>query len=379
MAYKAFQDFYKELSIKHLLLNEYQDVLVSPPFATEKCKDYNKIAVFDKKVYYIDTDLPAATSKTNAIANVNDSLWMVPYGIWDEYNVVLELKDFKPEYHHLDKKGKGQFYSIASNGNSACSFPLGYHGTQFLIYIDSNGVHTKDFVTEHTKCHMGTVYCNGKYWSMPRGDTANYQSLVSYDGQELKEYFVPALSNITRKFTDIVTVGNTLYSMPFGETKGLNSIIEFNTKSGEFFLHDIGVPDFAKKYNAQVLVDDVIIGLPYGDEHHTDSDYGVIFNTITKHSQSFKINEKFGGKYRYRSGIAFEGSAIFLPSGTPSCPIYKVDQDGQITSKHYPNLLFGRPALFKNKLFTIVYNLNSNRSFIVNINNNLDMKEVTDL
>ena len=28
---------------------------------------------------------------------------------------------------------------------------------------------------------MGTVYCNGKYWSMPRGDVAGYNNLVSFD------------------------------------------------------------------------------------------------------------------------------------------------------------------------------------------------------
>ena len=41
--YKAFQDFYKEQSIKHMLLVEHNNELLSPPFATEKCKDYSKV------------------------------------------------------------------------------------------------------------------------------------------------------------------------------------------------------------------------------------------------------------------------------------------------------------------------------------------------
>ena len=78
------------------MLEEHNDILISPPFATEKCRDYNKIAVYDKKVYYIDLDLPPATSKTNAVARIKDSSWFIPYAIWDKFNVVVELKNLMP-------------------------------------------------------------------------------------------------------------------------------------------------------------------------------------------------------------------------------------------------------------------------------------------
>jgi len=376
MSYKAFQDWYKEGNIRHLLLQEYNGVLISPPFSTEKCKEYSKIAVYDNDVYHIETDLPPAVSKTNAMALVNDDVWMLPYAIYDDYNFVLQLENFKPHIHEIPQTGKGQFYSVASNGNSACSFPLGYEGTQFLIYIDSAGLKTVDFPTNNKKCHMGTVYCNGKYWSMPRGDDPGYNSLMSYDGNELSEHFVPVNNSISRKFTDAVVIDNTLYSLPFGETKGLNYIIEFNTSSGEFFLHDIGVIDFAKKFNAQVLVENSIIALPYGDEKTNDSNQGVVFDTVNKKVKSFEIAQNFGGKYRYRSGIEYKGHAWFFPSGTVNCPMYKIDTDGNFNTCHYPDVMFGRPVIYKDKIHCIVYNIKDHSCKIVTIEENFDLKEV---
>jgi hypothetical protein len=377
--YKAFEDYYKEESIKHLLLTEHEDVLISPPFATELCRDYSKIAVYDGKVSYIELELVPSTSKTNATARVNDSTWLIPYGIWDEFNTVVELKDRTPIYHGIDRLGKGQFYSVASNGTSACSFPLGYENTSFLIYIDQQGLHTIDFETDNKKCHMGVAYCNGKYWSMPRGDLENYNSLVSYDGTTIERFNIPVKSSVTRKFTDIITVGNTLYSLPFGETAGLTSVIEFDTTSNKMITHELDVPDFAKKYNAQVLIEDCIIGLPYGDEHQNDSNWGIIFNTVTKKNKKFDIGISHGGKYRYRSGIEFKGRAIFLPAGTVGCPIISVDLEGYSVYKFYENIMFGRPTIYKDKLFSIVYNLNSKVSSIVEIDEYLNFKEVATL
>jgi len=380
MTYKAFEDFYREAKIKHLILEKHNDVLISPPFATERCRDYSSIAVYDGKDYlsYIDLNLPDATSKINAVAQVNNSSWLIPYGIWDDLNIVIELKDLTPIYHTLNRPGKGQFYSIASNGTSACGFPLGYEDTNYIIYIDRTGLRTINFITNNKKCHMGTVYCNGKYWSMPRGDWRNYNSLVSYDGDTIQQYEIPVDPHIPRKFTDLIPVDNTLYSLPYGEEAGLNSVVEFDTNSKEINLHELDVPDFAKKYNAQVLVEDTIIGLPYGDEHSMDSETGVCFNTVTKKSKAFNLGLCWGGKYRFRSGIAYRGKAIFLPTGSPSCPIISVDvYDGSIRYDIIsPDKLFGRPIIFQDKLLTIVYDLKTTSSTIVEIGEDLSLKEV---
>ena len=92
--YKAFEDHYKEQPIRHLLLAEHNGALISPPFATELCKDYSKVAVInDRTVEYIDLDLGDATSKFNAVAKVGESSWLIPYAIWDDFNVVVQLEN----------------------------------------------------------------------------------------------------------------------------------------------------------------------------------------------------------------------------------------------------------------------------------------------
>lgn len=379
--YKAFEEFYRKAKIKHLLLAEHEDMLISPPFATELCKDYSRVAVYNpvvKHVSYIDLNLPAVTSKTNAIATVNDSSWLIPYGIWDEFNTVVELKGITPVYHQLDKLGKGQFYSVASNGTSACSFPLGYQETSFIIYIDDEGLHTVNFESNNKKCHMGTVYCNGQYWSMPRGDFRNYNSLVSYDGTNITKYGINVAPQITRKFTDLIPVGNTLYSLPFGESAGLTAVVEFDTNTWKSRTYELDVPDFGKKYNAQVLLNENIIGLPYGEEYEENSNWGVVFNTVTKQSKRFDIKLNFGGKYRYRCGIAYKGNAIFLPTGSPDCPIISVDENGNFkASKIDSNLIFGRPIIHNDILMSICYNITDSSHTIVEIDEDLNLKEVT--
>ena len=58
---------------------------------------------------------------------------------------------------------------------------------------------------------MGTVWCNDRYFSMPRGDEQGYDKLLSFDGNTIQEYEVPYINkNITRKFTDCIVVGNKL-------------------------------------------------------------------------------------------------------------------------------------------------------------------------
>ena len=90
--YKAFEDYYKEENIKHLILHDWNGTLISPPFATEKCRDYSSLMFLDKgQTHFMNLDLPEATSKTNAVANVGESLWIVPYAIYDKLGKVVEV------------------------------------------------------------------------------------------------------------------------------------------------------------------------------------------------------------------------------------------------------------------------------------------------
>ena len=89
--YKAFEDYYKEENIKHLILHDWNGTLISPPFATEKCRDYSSLMFLDKgQTHFMNLNLPEATSKTNAVANVGESLWIVPYAIYDKLGKVVE-------------------------------------------------------------------------------------------------------------------------------------------------------------------------------------------------------------------------------------------------------------------------------------------------
>lgn len=371
MKYKAFEDFYKEEPIKHLVLHNHNNVLVSPPFATEQCKDYSKVMCKDgDHTWFVDLDLPAATSKFNAISSIGDSIWFIPYGIWDDFNVVVQLKDFKPIYHYIDKPGKGQFYSSATDGKTAFSFPLGYEETSYGIHIKDDAVHTIEFDRqEHTKTHMGTVHANGRYWSAPRGDTAGYINMTSFDGVNIETFPINVKNpSVTRKYSDIIVNGNTLYILPFGETAGVSELIEFDTVTNTYKLHELDIPDFAKKYNAGVLVEDTIIALPYGDEHANDSNWGLTYNIVTGKYTTFDIGLSFGGKYRFRSGIAYGGNAMFLPTGTPSCPILTINKHGKILARDmFADHLLGRPIIHKNSVVTMGHNFNDRESYIVTL------------
>lgn len=377
MTYKLFQDWYHEANIKHLILHVHDDYLISPPFATKKCETYNKIMKYDGTVSYIDTELPTGTSKTNCVLNVNNSSWFIPYGIYDEFNTILQLKDTTPIHHSVQSLGKGQFYSGASNGLEGFSFPLGYENTQYCIHIKNDIVDLVPFPHLVSKAHMGTVYCNGKFYSMPRGDEPGYDKLVSFDGDRIETYTIPVDPTITRKFTDLVVSNNKLYSLPYGEQSGLLDVVEFDTTSQEIALHRLNVPDYAKKFNCMTLVDDVIIGLPYGDEHADNSNWGVLFNTITKESKSIDIGIGTGGKYRYRSGIKFNNCAWFFPAGTPSCPVLIIDTDGNIIDrKQFNNLMFGRAVIHKDKIHIITYNIETEDHFLYIIDKSFNIESV---
>lgn len=381
MGYKAFQDYYKEAEIKHLLLQVYGDLLISPPFATDNCKDYSKVMVIDNDVAsYINLDLPPATSKFSASVLINDSIWFIPYGIWDNFNIVVELTNLKPVYHTINKPGKGQFYGAATNGTTAFSFPLGYEDTSFGIYIKDNKVNTVDFNEPgHTKLHMGTVWCNNRYWSPPRSDEPGYVTVACYDGVKIMTYNINVNDpSITRKYSDFVVCGNTLYALPFGEQPGMTEVLEFDTETDNHRLHRLDVPDFAKKYNCMVLIDDIIIGLPYGTGKEFDSNWGVSFNTVTKESTAFDIGKDLahGGKYRYRCGINYNGSAVFMPSGTPSCPVIKVTKELDVITVQLDDIMMGRPVIYKDKLKALGYHMINKTVSLYTFENDLTYTEV---
>ena len=127
------------------------------------------------------------------------------------------------------------------------------------------------------------------------------------------------------------------------------------------------------------FVDETVIGLPYGDEDDLRIvAWGVVFDTVTKQSKRFDIKLNFGGKYRYRCGIAYKGNAIFLPTGSPDCPIISVDENGNFkASKIDSNLIFGRPIIHNDILMSICYNITDSSHTIVEIDEDLNLKEVT--
>jgi len=372
MMYKAFEDFYKEENIKHLLLLDWNGILTSPPFATEQCKEYADVWCFKKDI--IKLDLPPATSKTNAPIVLDNDLWLIPYGIYDELNIVVQIKDNDVVYHKLSFAGKGQFYSIASNGTSAFSFPLGYEDTNYGLYINEGKVSEHKLPYEGKKLHMGTVYCNGRYWSMPRGDNPGYNKLLSFDGNNFESFELDINSNITRKFSDIIVKDNTLYSLPFGETPGMTEIVEFDTTTNRAIYHNLTLTnDFAKKYNCGVLVNNKIIALPYGDEYSQDSNWGVVFDTDTKESKVFDIGLNFGGKYRYRCGVALDNKAIFFPSGTPSCPIMSVDENTNIKTLYLTDYMLGRPYVKNNLICCMSYRKADRQHFMLIFDSELNL------
>ena len=149
-----------------------------------------------------------------------------------------------------------------------------------------------------------------------------------------------------------------MFALPFGETQGINSVIEFDTVTNNFKAHNLSGVDFAKKYNAGVLLNKTVIALPYGDEHVNDSNLALKFDTESGESEQFKIQQKFGGKYRFRSGIKYFDEAYFFPSGTPACPILVINEQGQITNELYEtNVLFGRPIVFNDYIHVIKIDL----------------------
>jgi len=46
MSYKSFEDYYREAEIKHLVLFKHGNYLISPPFCTDKCKEYSRVLIY---------------------------------------------------------------------------------------------------------------------------------------------------------------------------------------------------------------------------------------------------------------------------------------------------------------------------------------------
>lgn len=375
MSYKEFEDFYREASIKHLALFEHNGGLISPPFCTEHCKDYSKILFYNKgNLSFIDINTPPATSKYNSMACVDDRLYFLPYGIWDQFNTVPELSENEILYHELDSSSAGQFYNLASNGQHAFSAPLGYDPVNFCVFIAEGKINQIPFdVGGERKCHMGVVYANGNYYSPPRGESYDYNTILKFDpaSQTIHKIEVEGLPRVCRKYSDFIVSGNKLFAMPFGHAGDLSDVLVFDTVSGKVETVNLKLPEFYKKYNTGVLVGQKIICLPYGHKEQNNSKYGLIFDTVTYEYKIFDIGQGFGGKYRFRSGIEYNNCAVYLPVGSPNADIMCININGDIIfRKPLRNYLLGRPVLHENKVCTIAYHLERKDHSLLTIDRN---------
>ena len=374
MSYKSFEDYYREAEIKHLVLFKHGNYLISPSFCTDKCKEYSRVLIYkDGGVVWFDVDTPPATSKYNSMISIGSSAFFAPYGIWDEFNTVLELDVCgagKATYHTLDSTAKGQFYNMASDGTTAFSAPLGYEEVSFGLFIKDGKIKQIPFpVTSELKKHMGTVWSNGYYWSAPRGESYDYNQILKFNPDTEELSFITAnLPKTRRKYSDFIVAGNKLFALPLGRDIELRQMLVVDTTTDNIELVDLNVPTFVKKYNAGVLLDNVIVALPYGHKDNGDANYGLVFNIDTYEHSVFDIGLTFGGKYRFRSGIEYNGVAIFLPTGTPNADIIVVDKTGTILfRKSLPEYILGRPLVHNGLVYTLAYNVLTKQHSILTI------------
>jgi len=370
MTYKSFEDYYREATIKHLVLFEHKNYLVSPPFCTDLCKDYSRVMVYKNgETSFIDVDTPAATSKYNTMVSIGDSMYFAPYGIWDNFNTVLELRYGIPHYHIVDSTSKGQYYNMSSNGNTAFAAPLGYEPISSCLFIKDGIVKQIPINESHIlKRHMGSVYCNGKYYSPPRGEEPEYNSILSFDPitESIKLIDVLGLPLSKRKYSDFIVVGHKLYALPFGREVELRHMLVLDTTDDSVELIELDTPHFMKKFNAGVVLNDIIIALPYGHKNDGDANYGLVFNTTTREQKIFDIKKSFGGKYRFRSGCEFNGNAVFFPVGTPNADINIIDKRGKIIFNCvFNDYILGRPLVHNNLVYAIAYNVYSKGHYII--------------
>jgi len=379
MTYKSFEDFYREAEIKHLILHEYNGGLISPPFCTDTCKDYSRVLIIkDNKTSFIDVDTPPATSKYSAMASIDDSIFFIPYGIWDSFNLVLEIKDNKPIYHNLDSTSRGQFYNMASNGEHAFSAPLGYEEISFCLFIKNGKIKQVPVPSSVSlKRHMGSVFLNGSYYSPPRGEDGTYNSILKFNPvtEKLSTIEVNGLPLSQRKYSDFIAIGNKLYGLPFGKYIDLKEMLVLDTADDSVSLIPLDLPKFQKKYNAGVALDNIIVAMPYGHKDDGDANFGLIFDTDTNKHFTFDVEQQFGGKYRFRSGIEFDGNAVFLPTGSPTIPITAVTRDGKIIySKLFADYVIGRPLLYSNMIYSMAYHLENKEHYLFTIDKQFNVE-----
>lgn len=370
MTYKSFEDFYREAEIKHLVVWEHNGELISPPFCTDKCKDYSKVMVLNDKLNFINVSTTPATSKFNSMAEVGDSVWFAPYGIWDEFNTVLELKNGLPISHAIDSSAKGQFYNLASNGTSAFAAPLGYETVSFALFIKDGKVKQIPMPDNgELKKHMGVVYHNGYYWSPPRGEGYDYNQILKFNPETEELSFITInLPKARRKYSDFIVAGDKLFALPLGREFDLKHILVVDTLTSQTELVEINVPEFIKKYNAGVVLGDTIVAMPYGHKDDKGSNYGLLFNTKTYEHSTFNVGQEFGGKYRFRCGVEFNNLAVFLPTGSPNAEIIAVDKSGNIIFKKLINdYILGRPVVSNNRVKTIAYHIETKQHFLFSL------------
>lgn len=370
MSYKSFEDYYREATIKHLVLFEHKDFLVSPPFCTDMCKEYSKVMIIKEgKISFIDVDTPPATSKYNSMVSIGDSMFFAPYGIWDNFNTVLELDNLEPKYHTLESTSKGQYYNMASDGVTAFAAPLGYEPISSCLFIKDKQVKQIPVTESHIlKRHMGSVYCNGKYYSPPRGEDSEYNSILSFDpkSETIKMIDVPNLPLSKRKYSDFLVIGNKLYALPFGREVELRHMLVLDTTDDSIELIELNTPSFMKKYNAGVVLGDSIVMMPYGHKDDGDASTGLVYNTVTREQKTFDINKSFGGKYRFRTGCEYNGNSVFFPAGTPNADINVINSQGEVVfRREYKDFILGRPLVHKDLIYTLAYNVYSKDHYLV--------------
>jgi hypothetical protein len=220
---------------------------------------------------------------------------------------------------------------------------------------------------------MGTVFLNGSYYSPPRGESYDYDRILKFEieTEQLTLIPVPNLVKARRKYSDFIVAGDKLFALPFGRDLELKHMLVYDTTQETVELVELNIPDFVKKYNGGVLIDDTIIALPYGHKDNGDANFGLVFNVDTYKHKTFDIGQSFGGKYRFRSGIAYNGVAVFLPAGTPNADIIVVDKEGNILfRKQMPAYIIGRPILYKNCITSLAYKIETKEHFLFKLDAN---------
>ena len=375
MSYKSFEDFYREAEIKHLVVWDYYGGLISPPFCTDNCKEYSKVMVLGYDTNFIDVDTPPATSKYNAMAEVDKSFWFVPYGIWDEFNTILEIRNGKPFTHTIESNAKGQFYNLASNGKHAFAAPLGYETVSFALFIKDGNVKQIPMPDNgELKKHMGTVWSNGYYWSPPRGESYDYNKILKFNPDTEKLDFIEVdLPKARRKYSDFIVAENKLFALPLGRDLELNHMLVVDTNTHTTETVELNVPRFIKKYNAGVLIDDIIVAMPYGHKDDKLNNYGLLFNTKTYEHSVFDVGQEFGGKYRFRSGVSFNNLAVFFPTGSQNVELIAVNSEGSVVWKElFSDYIFGRPVVQNNSIRTLAYHIESKKHYVFSLNKNFE-------